>query len=315
MSKKTIFVDGGAGTTGLRIRQRLAQQGDIALLTLPEAHRKDLHARVEAIHSADLSFLCLPDSAAKEVAAAAGADARICDTSTAHRTTPAWVYGFAELQGQREKIQAARQVAVPGCHATGFIALIAPLVAAGALPASSVVACHSITGYSGGGKEMIAAYADTARPAGYASPREYGLSLCHKHLPEMQTLTGLASPPLFTPIVADYYAGLLVSVPLPVSALASGWQSQQKIATLLADYYAGQPLITTHAPGTSPPDGTLAANALAGRDDMEIFVLGNEQQLLLCARFDNLGKGASGAAVQCMNLMLGRAETAGLVLA
>lgn len=308
-----IFIDGAAGTTGLRIYQRLASQPDIELLHLPEQERKNLNARVRAINSADVSVLCLPDAAAVEVAAAANPNAKICDASTAHRTNPGWVYGFAELPGKRAAIITANRVAVPGCHATGFVALAAPLVNAGALSPNSQLYCHSITGYSGGGKPMIEAY-EANPPSEYTSPRQYALGFGHKHLPEMQAATGLALSPLFSPIVANYYSGMLVSVPLPASLLAAEFQAPQAVAELYTKAYQNEPLITVHPAGQTPPDGTLAANALSGKDTLEIFVLGNSEQLLLAARFDNLGKGASGAAVQCLNLMLGRPETAGLVL-
>ncbi|MGD9559599.1 MAG: N-acetyl-gamma-glutamyl-phosphate reductase [Oscillospiraceae bacterium] len=309
-----VYIDGAAGTTGLQIWQRLATQGDITLTQLDEAHRKVLHARLEAMAAADLSILCLPDAAAREIAAAAPPTAKIIDASTAHRTNPGWVYGFAELEARRSRIATATRVAVPGCHATGFLALVAPLVAGGILPAASTLCCHSLTGYSGGGKQMIAEYEGAERSGKYDAPRQYGLALAHKHLPEMQTVAQLAAPPLFCPIVADYYSGMLVTVPVPMDAVARGWQSLERLADFYRTYYADERLITVHPAGDAPTDGMLAANALSGRDDLEIFVLGNAQQVLLAARFDNLGKGAAGAATQCMNLMLGREETAGLKL-
>ncbi len=313
MSKYKIFVDGAVGTTGLRIFERLDAADDIELLTLPEAERKDLNARVAKVAEADLTFLCLPDEASKELVANAPAAARICDTSTAHRVDPDWVYGFAELTGHFDKIKTAKRVAVPGCHATGFIALVRPLIETGVLPADYPLSCHSLTGYSGGGKAMIAEYEAQDRAEKYAAPRVYGVALKHKHLPEMQALTGSVSPPIFTPVVADYYSGMLVTVPAPFAVLQAV-ENPQKIAKILADYYANAKLITVHPFAKMPEDGMLAANALAGKDNLEIFVYGNESQVLLAARFDNLGKGASGAAVQCMNIMLGREETAGLVI-
>lgn len=314
MAQYTVFIDGAEGTTGLRIRQRLAERSGIRLLALEEARRKDLAARVAAAHQADLSLLCLPDDAARELVEAAGEEARICDASTAHRTKPGWVYGFPELGGRRGQIAAARRVAVPGCHASGFLALATPLVEKGALPAAAPLACHSLTGYSGGGKKMIAQYESPDKPESYQAPRLYGLSLQHKHLPEMQAVAGLAAPPIFCPVVDDYYSGMLVTLPLPAAALAPAFQSREALAALLADYYAGQPLITVHPAGAAPEDGFISAAEMAGRDSLEIFVLGSENQFLLAARFDNLGKGASGAAVQCLNLMLGLPETEGLVL-
>lgn len=313
MSKYKIFVDGAVGTTGLRIHERLSQAEDIELLTLPEALRKDLNARVEKVREADLTFLCLPDEAAQELVANIPDNARICDTSTAHRVNPEWVYGFAELSGQTEKIQNANRVAVPGCHATGYIALVRPLVEKGVLANNYPLSCHSLTGYSGGGKSMIAEYQNANRAESLNSPRVYGLALKHKHLPEMKALTQMQNPPIFTPVVADYYSGMLVTVPFPTSALQAV-KSGEEITKLLAEYYQNSKLINVHSFQDFPEDGMLAANTYSGKDGLEIFVYGNESQILLAARFDNLGKGASGAAVQCMNIMLGREETTGLVL-
>lgn len=311
MPQHRIFIDGAAGTTGLRIHERLSAAADIRLLQLPEAQRKDPSARADMMAQADITVLCLPDEAAREAVALAPADARICDTSTAHRTAAAWLYGFPELHGQREQIRTATRLAVPGCHASGVIALLRPLVEGGVLAADYPVVCQSLTGYSGGGKNMIAEYAAADRADKYAAPRLYGLSLQHKHLPEIQAVCGLNAPPLFTPVVADYYSGMLVSIPLPTAALNTDGAG---VAACLADYYADSRVIRVQPYNTAQADGMLAANALTGRDDMEIFVSGHAEQVLLCARFDNLGKGASGAAVQCLNLMLGRDETAGLVL-
>ena len=236
MNKYKIFVDGAVGTTGLRIFERLGAAEDIELLSLPEAQRKDLSARLAKVAEADLTFLCLPDEAAKELLAQAPEIAKICDTSTAHRVNANWVYGFAELTGQREKIKTANRVAVPGCHATGYIALVRPLIEKGILAADYPLSCHSLTGYSGGGKAMIAEYDADIRAEKYDAPRAYGLSLTHKHLPEMQALTGAQQPPIFTPIVADYYSGMLVTVPIPLSALQAV-ESGEQIAKMLADYY------------------------------------------------------------------------------
>lgn len=313
MKKHQIFIDGNVGTTGLRIQQRLSTQEDIELLVLPEAARKDLSARLEMICRADLSFLCLPDTAAKEIASLAPKEAKICDASTAHRTQPDWVYGLAELTDKRAQIAQANRVAIPGCHATGFLTLITPLVEKGALMPDYPLVCHSLTGYSGGGKNMINEYESITRPLSYAAPRLYGLTMQHKHLPEMQAVAGLANPPLFCPVVDDYYSGMLVSIPLPLHAFAPAFQSAHAIYTLLQNYYQNSPFVAV-CDGQAICDGTLSASVLSGKDDLEIFVLGNAEQILLCARFDNLGKGASGAAIQCMNLMLGRAETAGLQL-
>lgn len=313
MSKYKIFVDGAVGTTGLRIHERLSQAEDIELLTLPEALRKDLTARVEKVKEADLTFLCLPDEASQELVANVPDTARICDTSTAHRVNPEWVYGFPELSGQAEKIQKANRVAVPGCHATGYIALVRPLVEKGVLANNYPLSCHSLTGYSGGGKSMIAEYQNANRAEALNSPRVYGLALKHKHLPEMKALTQMQNPPIFTPVVADYYSGMLVTVPLPTSALQTA-KSGEEITNVLAEYYQNSKLINVHSFQNLPEDGMLAANDYSSKDSLEIFVYGNESQILLAARFDNLGKGASGAAVQCMNIMLGREETTGLVI-
>lgn len=309
-----VFIDGAAGTTGLRIQERLAARGEIALVGLPEERRKDKDARLEAMAGADVSVLCLPDAAAAEIAAAAPAPARIIDASTAHRTAKGWVYGFPELAGRRAQICGAGRVSVPGCHASGFLALAAPLVESGALPREALLACHSLTGYSGGGKKMIAEYTDENRPAAYGAPRLYGLGMGHKHLPEMRAVAGLGKAPLFCPVVADFYSGMLVSIPLAPEALAKERRSGAALAELYADYYKNEALVKVHGAGAGPADGTLSACGMAGLDSMEIFVLGGEEQLLLCARYDNLGKGASGAAIQCLNLMLGLPETAGLVV-
>lgn len=309
----SIFVDGAAGTTGLRIHERLSTTKDIRLLSLPETQRKDPIARADMMAQADLTFLCLPDDAAREAVALAPSSARICDASTAHRTAADWVYGFPELSKQRTKITTADRVAIPGCHATGFIALMRPLIEHNALPNHHIAVCCSLTGYSGGGKNMIGEYTHANRATEYDAPRLYGLNLQHKHLPEMQTISGLIQPPLFTPIVADYYSGMLVNIPLPISALNTDFASIQTLTDLYVDYYQNAPLIHVHSTQHIPTNGMLAANALTGYDHLEIMVYGNNHQILLCAHFDNLGKGASGAAVQCMNLMLGREETAGLV--
>lgn len=314
MSVYRIFIDGAVGTTGLRLHERLSADPEIELLTLEESLRKDLHARLEKIAQADVTVLCLPDDASKEIVALAPSSTKICDTSTAFRTHPDWVYGLAELHGQRQKIQTATRVAVPGCHASGFIALVRPLIEQGALHADSLLPCHSLTGYSGGGKAMIGEYQADNRAQKYAAPRLYGLPLRHKHLPEMQAMTGLQHPPLFTPVVADYYSGMLVTVPLFTAQCQTGYQSGEVVHQLLADYYAGNPLISVQPFGAMPDDAMLAANAFSGQDDMQIFVYANESQILLAARFDNLGKGASGTALQCLNVMLGREETAGLAL-
>lgn len=310
-----IFIDGSAGTTGLRIYERLAARPELQLITLPDDQRKELSARVKAANSADLVFLCLPDAAAKELVPLLNAEVKVCDTSTAHRTADGWVYGFPELCGKRDALKTANRVAIPGCHASGFISLVAPLVAAGVLPAEAALSSFSLTGYSGGGKAMIADYAAENRPVGHDSPRAYGLALQHKHLPEMAAVCGLQNAPLFSPIVADYYSGMAVSVPLFQTQLAAG-QTAQTVAQTLADYYKNETGVAVHALAALPEGGFLAANALSGLDNMQIFIFADPtgQQIWLTSLFDNLGKGSSGAAVQCMNIMLGLPEFAGLAL-
>lgn len=311
MQRYKIFVDGSAGTTGLRILDRLAGRPELELISLPEADRKKLDARAEACAKADLVFLCLPDAASREIVPLIPANVRVLDTSTAHRTAPGWVYGLPELAGQRARIVEAARVAVPGCHATGFAVLAAPLVQMGLLPPDYPFTVTSLTGYSGGGKSMIADYRADGRPAALDSPRSYGLGLHHKHLPEMQAVCGLTAPPTFVPVVADYYCGMQTILPLHM-ALAKAPAGE--LARALAGYYAGQSQITVHPLGEVPENGFLASNALAGTDRLEIYCTASPDgsQMLLAALFDNLGKGASGAAVQCMNLMLGLPETAGL---
>ncbi len=303
-----VFIDGSAGTTGLRIHERLAARADLTLLTLPEALRKDADARAEMLHAADIAFLCLPDAAAIEaVALAKGSAVRIIDTSTAHRTDPAWVYGFAELS-RREAIASAKYVANPGCHASGFLALVTPLVKAGLVSKDAALTAFSITGYSGGGKKMIADYESDARDALLGAPRQYGLSQTHKHLPEMCAVSGLETAPCFAPIVADFYSGMEVSVPLFAKDLKGTVRDVRDV------YAATYNTPVVHYNESADEGGFLSAAALSGRDDMEISVAGNSERILLTARYDNLGKGASGAAIQNMNIMLGANETLGLIL-
>jgi len=314
--KPLVFIDGREGTTGLQIDARLRGRGDIEQITIPEEFRKDTAARAERLNAADLVFLCLPDQAAREaVALIENPNTRVIDASTAHRTAPGWVYGFPELAAtRRDEVRAAKRVANPGCHATGFLAIAAPLVAAGVLAADAVVPCHSLTGYSGGGKAMIAQYAGADRPSALDAPRIYGLGLQHKHLPEMAAQAGLAVPPLFTPIVADYYAGMAVTVLLHAGQLAAGLRSEA-LRDILAAHYQGEHFVSVPPIGGEEvlaEPGFIESNAHVGTNKLELLVFGNGNQTLLTARFDNLGKGASGAAVQNMNLMLGLPETAGL---
>ena len=300
-----IFIDGSAGTTGLRIRERLSARGDIELITLPEAVRKDADARREALNAADIAFLCLPDQAAAEaVALIDNPDTAVIDTSTAHRTAAGWVYGMPELHGQRASIAASKRIANPGCHASGFIALIAPLVRAGLVPKDARLACFSLTGYSGGGKKMIAEYESADRSPLFDAPRQYGLSQQHKHLREMAVVCGLDNPPGFSPIVADYYSGMEVSVQL----------FNTNIDEIKSIYKAVYPGPVIKYARDADEAGFMSAAAFSGRDDMAITVHGTDERALLTARFDNLGKGASGAAIQNMNLLMGADETEGLVI-
>ena len=302
-----VFIDGSAGTTGLRIHERLSSRSDIEIITLPDAIRKEASARKEALNSADVAFLCLPDAAAIEaVSLADNPDTTIIDTSTAHRTSEGWVYGMPELEGQREKIAASKRIANPGCHASGFVALTAPLRRAGLIDGDCALSCFSLTGYSGGGKKMIAEYEAPDRNPLLAAPRQYGLTQQHKHLKEMVALCGLSTAPVFCPIVADFYSGMEVTVSLFKKDVKGS------MADVMDVYRARYNSAVIHFDESADEAGFLSANALAGRDDMQITVSGNEDRILLIARFDNLGKGASGAAIQNMNIALGLDETIGL---
>ena len=306
-----VFIDGSSGTTGLRIADRLAARPEIELLSISAEGRKDVHERAKVINSADLAFLCLPDAASREVMPLLRPDVKVLDTSTAFRTDPAWDYGFPELNGQKEKIQRSYRVAVPGCYASGFISIARPLVELGLAGAGDFYSCTGISGYSGGGKKMIADYESPDRPAHSKldAPKSYGLSLAHKHLPEMQKISGLANPPAFVPVVCDYYSGMQVLVPFqPV------WGSAEKVAAGLAEYYRDAATIKVHALNEPLPENGLYSNAMADTDRMELYSTVNAagDQMMLVSLFDNLGKGSSGAAVQCMNLMLGLPETQGL---
>ena len=309
---KTVFIDGSAGTTGLRIHQRLAQRRDLKLLTLPESCRKDPAARRDAMSQSDAAFLCLPDDAAIEAAdLMAGAPLTLLDTSTAHRTSPGWAYGFPELgPAFARAVQQGSRIAVPGCHASGFIALVQPLVEAGLLSPTARLSCHSVTGYSGGGKKMIAQYEAPDRDGLLDAPRQYALGQTHKHLKEMQAICGLDAAPIFCPIVADFYAGMVVTVPLFREDL-QGNATADHIRQLYGDLYRGP--VVRYLPQMDEA-GFLSGAGLSGRDSMELTVAGNDQRILLLARYDNLGKGASGAAIQCLNLSLGCDITEGLVL-
>ena len=303
-----IFIDGSAGTTGLRIYERLASRQDLSLIRLPEETRKDPMARAAALSEADIAFLCLPDAAAIEAVSLAGdADTVIIDTSTAHRCAPGWVYGFAELPGKREAIAQSKRIANPGCHASGFIALTAPLLTAGILKHDQILSCFSLTGYSGGGKGMIAEYEAADRNPLLSAPRQYGLSQQHKHLAEMKAIAGFVNAPLFCPIVADFYSGMEVSVTLAASQISG---TAADIRQVYQDAYASGLVRYTEA---ADEGGFLSAARYSGRDDMEVTVTGCDDRIVLTARYDNLGKGASGAAIQNMNIVLGCDETEGLV--
>ncbi len=303
-----VFIDGSAGTTGLRIHERLSGRGDIELISLPEELRKDLKAREEAINAADIAFFCLPDAAAIEAASLCHGSTALIDTSTAHRTDPDWDYGFPELKGRREKIAVSRRVANPGCHASGFISLAEPLVRAGIIPAELKLSCFSLTGYSGGGKKMIAEYEDPLRSPLLSAPRQYALTQQHKHLKEMRLISGLEEAPVFCPIVADYYSGMELTLPLFKKDIKG---SMEDIKEVYREYYSSG---LVHFEEDDPEGGLLSGAALSGRDDMEIRVTGCDERILLISRFDNLGKGASGAAIQNMNIILGLDEKTGLTV-
>ena len=296
--KPKVYIDGKDGTTGLQIYDRLAARDDIDLLLIDEAKRKDPDERKRLMAEADIVFLCLPDAAAVEaVALAEGSSARMIDASTAHRTAPGWVYGFPELRpGQREAIAKARYVANPGCHATGFISIVAPLVQTGLLPADADLCCFSLTGYSGGGKKMIAQYEAAEKAESLYSPGLYGLK----------------KPPVFTPIVDDYYKGMAATVPLHRSQL-TGEATLHQVWQALADHYAGEKLVHVAPEGSADAGSKLYGNARAGDNGLTLVAAGNDERFTITALFDNLGKGASGAAVQNMNIMLGFEETAGLL--
>lgn len=311
--KPVVYIDGQAGTTGLQIYQRLGAREDVELLRIDPEKRKDPAERKKLLNAADVVFLCLPDEAAREaVTMVENGHTRIIDASTAHRVAPGWVYGFPELHGQREKIRTAQRVANPGCYATGFLSLVRPLVEQGALPPETAVTCHALSGYTGAGNKAIAQYGAPDRPAELDSPRHYGLALAHKHIPEMTAVSGLTQKPLFMPMICDFPQGMTVTVPLFAGQLR-GKTTPEALRELYGAYYAGSAVVTV-CPADAPADGFLGANNLAGKDGLEIFVHGNGEQVMLTARLDNLGKGASGAAVQNMNLMLGFDETASLGL-
>ena len=309
--KTKVYIDGQSGTTGLQIYDRIGQREDLELLRIPEELRHDPDERKKYLNSADIVFLCLPDEGAKEaVSFIDNPNVRVIDASTAHRTNPDWTYGYPELsKAQREAIRTSKRVANPGCHATGFISTTAPLVAMGVIPKDYPMSCYSLTGYSGGGKKMIAEYEAEGRSELLDAPGIYGLNLQHKHLPEMQTVTGLVYPPVFMPVVDDYYKGMATTIMLQ-NRLLPGQPSAEEICAKLADYYRNEHFVSVVPFGEN--DSKLYANKLAGTNRLEIVVCGHEEQTTVTALFDNLGKGASGAAVQNMNIMLGLPEETGL---
>jgi len=315
--KKKIFIDGAEGTTGLRLRQRLESRDDIEIITVAdESLRKDAAEKKRCISLSDVTFFCLPDAAASE-------DALLCDNentvlidaSTAHRTESGWVYGFPELHGYREKIRSSKRIAVPGCHASGYIAAVFPLVEKGVLKKDAQTVCFSLTGYSGGGKKMIAEYESGEKRRQLYSPRIYGTSQTHKHLREMKFVSGLEKAPVFVPTVDDYYSGMLTTIPLTPDMMSKSF-SKSDVTDIFKEYYSGQKLVRVlgeNDAGDVFENGSfLDAGALSGKDLMYIYVSGNDERMTLHAVFDNLGKGASGAAVQCMNIVLGADEASGL---
>lgn len=307
-----VFIDGQAGTTGLKLAERLQARSDLQLIQIDEAARKNKQARRQCIAEADIAFFCLPDAAAIEAAELAeDTDTVLIDASTAHRTVPGWAYGFPELSDTfKNNIINEQRIAVPGCHASGFNAIVYPLIACGLLPKDYPIVCYSVTGYTGGGKSMIAEYEDPNRNTELDAPRQYALTQQHKHLKEMVAVNGLERTPVFAPIVADFPRGMVVSVPL-FAGLLTRRATVSDVRDIFKKHYDQKPFVKVRE---AREDGMIGANNFAGRDDMEIEVGGNDERILVTARFDNLGKGASGAAVQCMNLVLGTDETTGLNL-
>ena len=314
--KTKIFIDGSEGTTGLRIYERFEGRDDVELLKISSELRKDVNERKRLIDESDITFLCLPDAAARESVSLVENDhVRIIDTSTAHRTEEGWAYGFAELSdAHRDAIKNGKRIAVPGCYATGFISLVYPMIAKEIMPADYPVSAFGLSGYSGAGKKVIAAYEADERPVDFDAPREYALTQQHKHLKEMQKITGLAKTPLFSPIICDYYSGMVMSVPLYTDML-NGTQTVESVHKMFSDFYAGEKFIKVMPLDAEAGEGNmLAGNACSGWDGLRIFITGNEERIVLSSQFDNLGKGASGAAIQCLNIMLGCEEDKGLQL-
>ncbi|MCR5736080.1 MAG: N-acetyl-gamma-glutamyl-phosphate reductase [Eubacterium sp.] len=314
--KTKVFIDGSEGTTGLRINERFQKRDDIELLKINPELRKDPEERKKMINASDITFLCLPDVASKEsVSLVENDDVVIIDASTAHRTEDGWAYGFPELsEGHKDAIKNGKRIAVPGCYATGFISLVYPLIAGGILPKDYPVSSFALSGYSGAGKKTIAAYESEDRPKQLSAGREYALTQQHKHLKEMKAITGLERTPLFSPIIDDYYSGMVVSVPLFTDMLEKK-VTPEELLKFYADYYKGQQFIEVSAADDEiAASGFLAGNEKSGWDGLKIYVTGNEERIVVSSQFDNLGKGASGAAIQCMNIVLGCDAAKGLDL-
>lgn len=313
---KKVFIDGSEGTTGLRIFERFEGREDIEVMKIPSELRKDPVEVRKYINASDITFLCLPDAAAREAVAMVENDNTIIiDTSTAHRTQEGWAYGYPELSAaHREAVRNGKRIAVPGCYATGFITIAYPMVTRGILPRDYPVTAFAMSGYSGAGKKTIAVYEADGRDKELDAPREYALNQNHKHLKEMQAITGLARAPLFSPLICDYYSGMVVTLQFYADMLG-GKQTLEKLHGMFAEYFAGEQFVKVMPLGKEAEySGFLAGNACSGWDGIEIYVTGNEDRLLVSTRFDNLGKGASGAAVQCLNIILGCDERKGLVL-
>lgn len=311
-----VYIDGQEGTTGLKIMERFEGRNDIEIIRIDEDKRKDPAERARLINSADYVFLCLPDDASREAVSFVDNDhVRIIDASTAHRTNPEWAYGFPELSDEhRKKIQSSNRVAVPGCYASGFASVVYPIVKNGIIPDDYPVFAYATSGYSGAGKKAIAIYEGADKPFEFDSPRQYALSQQHKHLPEMQAVSGLKFKPMFNPMVCDYFSGMVVSVPIQTRTLTKSVTPQQ-VHQMYMEHYQNAKMVEVMPLMTIEEQKSffLASNTLSGLNKLQVFVFGNDEQILLCARLDNLGKGASGAAVQCLNIMLGIDETTGLI--
>lgn len=308
---KKIFIDGKDGTTGLKIYKRFENRDDIELLLIDPEKRKDIEERAKMINASDITFLCLPDAASIEaVSLVENTNTKIIDTSTAHRTLPEWAYGFAELsENHREKIKTNNRIAVPGCYASGFNSIVYPLIKSGFISPDYNIVCFAMSGYTGAGKKGIAQYEDKNRDTELDSPRIYALSQEHKHLREMKAISGLNKAPIFSPVICDYPQGMVVTVPLYTSAMNKKY-NKEDIYQMFSEHYAGSDIVKVRPIGYM--ENMIGTNNFANRDDMEIEINGNEERIVITSRFDNLGKGASGAAIQCMNIAMGIDEKTGL---